>query len=193
MIFLVLLLAAIYSVNGAALDLTTAQFQSELEGKNSLIKFYAPWCGHCKALAPAFNELADLYNGKDSSVVIAKVDCTVEQDLCSKHGVTGYPTLKVFDSSTGLSEGKPYNGGRDLAALKAYVDENLKAKCSVKEQSGCSDKEKAFIEKNKSLSKKDLDEQLARLDKMKASSMAPDLKKWLIQRINILKDLVAVA
>lgn len=142
-------------------------------------------------MKPAFEEVAGLYNG--GSVVLGKVDCTVETDLCSKHDVSGYPTVKTFDSTTGLEKGKPYNGGRDVKSLKAFVEENLKAKCSIKEQDGCSDKEKAFIAKVKDLPAKDIEDQLARLDKMKSSAMAPELKKWVFQRIAILKELATPA
>jgi len=185
--------AVFQQVHGAATDLTGANFESSLEGKGSLVMFYAPWCGHCKAMKPAFDEVGGVYNGPDSQVVLAKVDCTVETDLCSKYGVTGYPTLKTFDATTGLTEGKPYNGGRDVSTLKTFVEENLKPKCSPKNQDGCTDKEKGFIAKVQSLSKAELEEQVSRLDKMKGSSMAPDLKKWVHQRLAILKELVAVA
>ena len=144
-------------------------------------------------MKPALEEVGGMFNGPDSSVVIGKVDCTVETDLCSKHGVSGYPTVKSFDSTTGLDSGKAYNGGRDVSSLKTFVEENLKAKCSVKEQDGCSEKEKGFIAKVKDAAKNELEEQLARLEKMKASSMAPDLKKWVFQRIAILKELVTAA
>jgi len=142
---------------------------------------------------PAFNEAAALYNGPDSSVVLAIVECPDHQDLCSKHGVSGYPTFKVFDASTGLENGKAYNGGRDVNAFKTYVEENLKPKCSVKEQGGCTDKEKTYISKMQGSKKAELEDQIARLDKMKASSMAPENKKWLFQRLAILKELAASA
>lgn len=148
-------------------------------------------CGHCKAMTPAFDEVADLFNGPDSQVSLAFVDCTVQTELCSKHGVSGYPTLKVFDSETGPNEGKPYNGGRDVNALKTYVEENMKPKCGFNNVEGCSDKEKTFMEKMKSVSTAEIADQIARLDKMKGSSMAPDLKKWVYQRLNILKELQA--
>ena len=51
-------------------------------------------CGHCKALAPAWNELGDAYPDT-GSVVIGDVDCTVEESLCSEYEVRGYPTLKL--------------------------------------------------------------------------------------------------
>jgi hypothetical protein len=130
-----------------------------------------------------------MFNGPDSPVAVARVDCTTEADLCSKHDVSGYPTFKVFDATTGLTKGKDYQGGRDLPSFKKYIEENLKPKCSVANQDGCSEKEKGFIGKVKGLAKKEIEDQLARLDKMKGSSMAPELKAWLHQRIAILKEL----
>lgn len=156
-------------------------------------RFKAPWCGHCKSMTPAFDELGAVYNGPASSTLIAYVDCTVETDLCGKYEVQGYPTLKVFTQETGLAKGKPYEGGRDAASLKKYVEENFISKCAVSTSEGCTDKEKAFISKMKSSSKTELTEQLARLDKMKSLAMSSELKQWVLQRITILTELSKVA
>jgi protein disulfide-isomerase-like protein len=59
------------------------------------IKFYAPWCGHCKRLAPIWSMLAQDFKGS-KQVGVASVDCTQHGDLCNTQGVRGYPTLKVF-------------------------------------------------------------------------------------------------
>lgn len=58
----------------------------------SLIKFYAPWCGHCKKLAPTWDELAE----SDPDFIVAKVDCTQAASVCQKQEVRGYPTVKAF-------------------------------------------------------------------------------------------------
>jgi protein disulfide-isomerase A1 len=74
---------------------------------------YAPWCGHCKALAPEYDEAAKSLTEKD--IHLAKVDCTVETEICQEHGVEGYPTLKVFRGKDAVS---PYQGARKS---QAYV------------------------------------------------------------------------
>jgi protein disulfide-isomerase A1 len=72
-----------------------------------LAEFYAPWCGHCKALAPKYEEAATILKEKD--IPLVKVDCTVEEELCRTYEVDGYPTLKVF---RGADSHKPYAGAR---------------------------------------------------------------------------------
>ena len=76
-----------------------------------LAEFFAPWCGHCKALAPEYEEAATTLKEKD--IALAKVDCTEEADLCKEYGVEGYPTIKVF---RGPDNVQPYSGQRKAPA-----------------------------------------------------------------------------
>eukprot|EP00096_Caligus_rogercresseyi_P003657 TRINITY_DN1701_c0_g1_i1.p1 TRINITY_DN1701_c0_g1~~TRINITY_DN1701_c0_g1_i1.p1 ORF type:complete len:388 (-),score=136.24 TRINITY_DN1701_c0_g1_i1:160-1302(-) len=82
------------------------------------VKFFAPWCSHCKRLAPTWSSLADKYAEKD--VQIARVDCTIETEFCSQIDVTGYPTLKFF----GKEESK-YRGQRDLDSLVKFIETQM--------------------------------------------------------------------
>uniref|UniRef100_A0A8C6U5L7 protein disulfide-isomerase n=1 Tax=Neogobius melanostomus TaxID=47308 RepID=A0A8C6U5L7_9GOBI len=94
------------------LELTDADFDYlATEHETMLVKFYAPWCGHCKKLAPDFEKAATKLKG---TVQLAKVDCTVNTETCSRFGVTGYPALKIFRN--GRDTG-PYDGPRSIEGI----------------------------------------------------------------------------
>ena len=139
-------------------------------------------------MKPAWDQLGDEY-ATSSSVVVADVDCTVEQDLCQKYDVKGYPTIKYFTADSPAT-GSDYQGGRDFDSLKSFVSDTLEVKCLLDNLEGCSDKEKDFMEKWKAKEKVEAAAQLDRLNKMVGGTMAPDLKKWVAQRISILKQLI---
>ena len=76
-----------------------------------LAEFFAPWCGHCKALAPEYEEAATTLKEKD--IPLVKVDCTEEADLCKDYDVEGYPTVKIFRGPENVAL---YNGPRKAPA-----------------------------------------------------------------------------
>ncbi|KAG9302923.1 hypothetical protein G9A89_022340 [Geosiphon pyriformis] len=80
-----------------------------------LVEFFAPWCGHCKALAPEYEKAAKAL--KEHNVKLAKVDCTAETELCQEYEVKGYPTLKVFREGNATD----YNGGRKEDLIISYM------------------------------------------------------------------------
>ena len=107
-----------------AVSHTAETFASQVEETKHFVMFFAPWCGHCKRLAPTWNELAKLYNEKEEKeVIIAKVDCTTDTALCAENDVTGYPTIKFFPN--GKEGAIRYKGVRDLNALQDFVEEQL--------------------------------------------------------------------
>jgi protein disulfide-isomerase A6 len=111
------------------LNLTPSNFDTVVfqSGKPALVEFFAPWCGHCKNLAPIYEELATAFG--NSKVSIANVDADKHKDLGKRFNVQGFPTLKWFSGKEG-AEPEDYNGGRDLESLTAFVSEKagIKAK-----------------------------------------------------------------
>ena len=87
--------------------------------KDVLMKFYAPWCGHCKKLAPIWDELGAAFKDHPN-LIIAKFDATVNE--ADGVEIKGYPTLKWFPR--GNKEGESYEGERDLAGLTKFIEEN---------------------------------------------------------------------
>merc|ERR1712216_90583 len=97
---------------------------------------------------------------KDSkSAVVADVDCTVHQDLCGKHGVQGYPTIKYGDPNNM----EDYQGGRSYEDLSAFAKENLGPSCGPANLDLCDAEQKAKA-KYESL-QKEKDETIANVKK----------------------------
>jgi len=133
------ILFLVASVLATPTDLTQDNFDEFVfqSGKSAFIKFYAPWCGHCKGMKPAWDSLGSEY--KDSkTVLIGDVDCTSDnsKSLCEKYNVNGYPTIKYFNPPDKL--GKDYSKGRDLDALKEFAKNELGPTCSVDDPTKCS-------------------------------------------------------
>jgi len=119
----------------AVVTLTASNFAEKVLESNEpwLVEFFAPWCGHCKNLAPAWEAAAKKLKGK---VNLGAVDATVESSLGSEYGVRGYPTIKAFRAGSKKTP-LDYSGGRTADAIVSYAlselyEENLPPK-EVKE------------------------------------------------------------
>eukprot|EP00127_Corallochytrium_limacisporum_P007375 Clim_evm12s249 gene=Clim_evmTU12s249 len=91
-------------------------------GKDLFVEFYAPWCGHCKKLAPIWDELGEKYKDNDN-VIIAKVDAT--ENEFEDVAIRGFPTLKFWPA--GSDSAMDYNGDRTLEELISFLKTNVKA------------------------------------------------------------------
>ncbi|KAK1288391.1 Protein disulfide-isomerase [Acorus calamus] len=86
-----------------------------------VVEFYAPWCGHCKNLAPEYEKAASALSTHDPPVVLAKVDANddVNKELATKYEVRGFPTLKIFRN--GGKSIQDYKGPRDADGIVEYL------------------------------------------------------------------------
>ena len=91
------------------------------ESKDVLIEFYAPWCGHCKNLAPIYKELASKYK-KEKKLVIAKIDAT-ENEGTAEYRTEGYPTI-YFAPAKSKKNPIKYSGANDLESLEKFIKEH---------------------------------------------------------------------
>ena len=128
---------------------------------------------------------------------------SVRGKYAGQPGGGGWPTIRVYNKATGYDgafagdwkEKNKLPGAMcdcfgDEENMQKYVEElGSTSLCKVSDGAGCSDKEKEFIAKWQGVD--GVEGQLARLQGMAASSMKPELKKWLGQRLNILKQLAA--
>ncbi|KAI0796674.1 protein disulfide isomerase [Abortiporus biennis] len=113
----VALLALALGVNASdVIDLTPDTFDDTVKPESLiLVEFFAPWCGHCKALAPHYEEAATAL--KEHGIKLAKVNCVDEADLCQKEEIRGYPTLRVYRDG----EFSEYSGPRKADGIIAYM------------------------------------------------------------------------
>lgn len=81
-----------------------------------LVKFFAPWCGHCQAMAADFESVATQLKGQ---AVLGDVDATKEEDLAKKFKIDGFPTLKLFADGEEVVD---YNGGRDKESMIKFIE-----------------------------------------------------------------------
>ncbi|NXT64904.1 PDIA2 isomerase, partial [Chaetops frenatus] len=85
-----------------------------------LVEFYAPWCGHCQRLAPAFAQAATQLRNESSPARLGKVDATAQTALATEFGITSYPTLKLFRDGN-RSHPLAYTGRMDSQGIMLWM------------------------------------------------------------------------
>jgi len=110
--------AATYTEEKDVVVLTPENFKPFIkEHPVALVEFYAPWCGHCKALEPKWAEAAAKAKKLSPPVPLAKVDADAHGDLAGEYDVSGYPTIKLFRDG----EAEEYNGAREVDGILSHL------------------------------------------------------------------------
>ncbi|KAK7067363.1 Protein disulfide-isomerase A6 [Halocaridina rubra] len=104
------------------IELTDSNFEKLVLKSDDLwlVEFFAPWCGHCKNLAPHWQKAATELKGK---VKLGALDATVHQVVASRYGVQGYPTIKFFNKG----DVEDYDGGRTASDIVTWANDKAAA------------------------------------------------------------------
>ncbi|SIS52340.1 thioredoxin [Roseivivax lentus] len=105
----------------ATVAVTDATFDQEVKNSDVpvVVDFWAEWCGPCKQIGPALEELSAEYGGK---VKVAKVDVDQNPNTAAAMGVRGIPALFIFKDGEVVSNRA---GAAPKAALKGWIDESI--------------------------------------------------------------------
>lgn len=115
------IISAAFEEEDDVILLTDMNFQKALdENTLLLVDFYAPWCGHCKELAPKFAEAASILKAKNSPIKLAKIDSTSHAQVARRYGIADkvHPILKFFRSQHAID----YKGETTSEAIVNWVE-----------------------------------------------------------------------
>ena len=116
-IFALLFIACAFA---EVVPLTKDNFQAKVdEGKPVFVKFFAPWCGHCKRLAPTYEEFSEVAKTEFPELTVAEVDCTQNREICGH--IQGYPTVILYKGDKQTE----FEGARTIDALKEFIKANI--------------------------------------------------------------------
>jgi len=121
-----LLLQLVHCVSEGAIDdkedhritLNTDNFRSSISEGNWLVEFYAPWCGHCRNLAPVWKDLAYELHEENSPVKVAIVDADEHKQIAQLINLQGFPTIFYFVD--GVRYAFP-GGQRTVESFKEFI------------------------------------------------------------------------
>lgn len=110
-------------------EIDTSSFRKLNEGY-WLVKFYAPWCGHCRRLAPTYEKVAEHFHRSSSSpsVSVGRIDATAHPGLAAPFDIRGYPTILLLRGGDKIES---YTGARTFNAIKEFVEEAVHGSTSA--------------------------------------------------------------
>ena len=105
----------------AAKNINDQEFYNLIQGeKPVLVDFWAPWCGYCRRIAPAYEKIAQQYEGK---VIVAKVNIDEAPDVALREQIEVIPTLVLYREGKALAS---VVAPESKAAIEEFIRENLK-------------------------------------------------------------------
>ncbi len=97
-----------------------AEHLTEHLNQKEFVLFYAPWCGHCKAIKPTWTKLQNEYKG---SVKVVDIDADADTKTAKKHKINGFPTIKYFPNGRDdIESAEEYKGGRSYDDLVGFLN-----------------------------------------------------------------------
>ena len=161
-------LAAVF-VASDSVPLTPETYEQLTKGKKVFLKFYAPWCDHCKELAPEWEAMAtNLNDDTSSSLLVGEIDCSTYGDWCeTEMAILGLPTLKYGDPSYGGVFLEQYADDRSTEALSQFARELVsRSLCTPTMTEGCDVEAKGQLEKFWAMSLSSVEKEIDRMEKM---------------------------
>ncbi|GFH26319.1 uncharacterized protein HaLaN_24451 [Haematococcus lacustris] len=113
-----------YSASSPVVSLDPSNLKAKLKSGPALVEFYAPWCGHCKALTPEWEKAAKAMKG---SVTVAAVDADAHKELAQEYGIQGFPTIKFMYLEGDKVKATDYQGGRTAKDFIQYAFDKAKS------------------------------------------------------------------
>nr|GMC98766.1 protein disulfide-isomerase-like [Ipomoea batatas] len=124
-------MAALFAVSTAEAEAEEKEYVLTLDHTNFsdtvakhnfiVVEFYAPWCGHCKRLAPEYEKAASILSSHDPPITLAKVDASdeVNKELSTKYRIQGFPSIKILRD--GGNKVQEYKGPREADGIVTYL------------------------------------------------------------------------